>query len=73
MSPVPDDVPVEIKVRDDGPYKVSGPFRLIDPDGNELPLPDGPVALCRCGGSTTMPFCDRTHRERGFCSRVRAS
>jgi len=73
VTGVPDDhPPVEIKVRDDGPYKVTGPVRLIDPEGNELPLPDGPVVLCRCGGSRTMPFCDRTHREREFCSRVRA-
>ena len=29
--------PVEIRVRDDGPYKVTGPVRLVDPEGNEIP------------------------------------
>ena len=45
--------PVEIKVRHNGPYKVTGPIRLIDADGNEYDLgADGePIVLCRCGGS----------------------
>ena len=41
---------VEIKVRDNGPYKVTGPVRLVDADGNAWELEgDRPVALCRCG------------------------
>ncbi len=65
---------VEIKVRDDGPYKVTGPIRLVDADGNEFELAEGnAVALCRCGASQTKPFCDRTHRECGFAARERAS
>lgn len=60
--------PVEIKVRENGPYKVTGPIRLIDAAGNEFDLPsDGkPIVLCRCGGSSTKPFCDGTHRRNGF-------
>ena len=65
---------VEIKVRDDGPLKVTGPVRIIDVDGNEFELPPGDsVALCRCGHSRTKPFCDASHRDAGFCSRARAS
>jgi CDGSH-type Zn-finger protein len=64
---------VEIKVRDNGPLKVTGPIRLIDPEGNELPLPDGPVVLCRCGRSSTKPFCDKSHRDTQFESCVRAA
>ena len=30
------------------------------------------VALCRCGGSTTKPFCDGTHSRRGFAAAERA-
>ena len=26
----------------------------------------GPIALCRCGQSSTKPFCDGTHRDAGF-------
>jgi CDGSH iron-sulfur domain-containing protein 3 len=65
---------VEIKVRDDGPYKVTGPVRLVDADGNEFELTDGKaIALCRCGASQTKPFCDRAHRECGFAARERAA
>ena len=65
---------VEIKARHNGPYKVTGPVRIIDADGNEYELPnDGkPVALCRCGGSKTKPFCDKTHSEIGFQAAERA-
>jgi CDGSH-type Zn-finger protein len=65
---------VEIKVRHDGPYKVTGPVRLIDADGKEYELPeDGkPIVLCRCGGSKTKPFCDKTHSEIGFRAAERA-
>ena len=66
---------VEIKVRENGPYKVTGPIRLIDADGNEFELPAGgePVALCRCGASTTKPFCDKTHSKIGFQAAERAA
>ncbi len=66
--------PVEIKVRESGPYKVTGPIRLIDADGNEFELPDDgkPIVLCRCGASKTKPFCDSTHSEIGFDAATRA-
>jgi CDGSH-type Zn-finger protein len=66
---------VEIKVRESGPYRVTGPITLIDADGNEYELPDDgkPVALCRCGRSSTKPFCDKTHREFGFDACERAA
>ncbi|HWI22302.1 MAG TPA: CDGSH iron-sulfur domain-containing protein [Baekduia sp.] len=57
------DTRVEIKVRDNGPYKVTGPVRLIDPDGGVFELPDGEsIVLCRCGLSQDKPFCDRSHK-----------
>jgi CDGSH-type Zn-finger protein len=65
---------VEIKTRHNGPYKITGPVRLIDADGNEweIPEPDRPIALCRCGGSKTKPFCDGTHKRIGFQAPERA-
>jgi CDGSH-type Zn-finger protein len=63
---------VEIKVRDNGPYKVTGPVRLVDAEGNRWETGEGPIALCRCGRSRTKPFCDRSHRETGFESCERA-
>jgi CDGSH-type Zn-finger protein len=67
---------VEIKVRENGPYKVTGPVRLIDADGNEFDLAphtkDGSIVLCRCGASKTKPFCDKTHSKLGFEAAERA-
>lgn len=67
---------VEIKVRENGPYRVTGPVRVIDSEGNEYDLAphtkNGNIALCRCGGSTTKPFCDGTHSKIGFAAAERA-
>jgi CDGSH-type Zn-finger protein len=65
---------VVIKARENGPYKVTGPVRVIDVDGNEYDLSDKgeAVALCRCGGSQTKPFCDGTHKRIGFQAPERA-
>jgi CDGSH-type Zn-finger protein len=65
---------VTIKVRENGPYLVTGAVTLIDADGNVYELPEGKVglALCRCGRSSTKPFCDKTHREIGFEAAERA-
>ena len=65
---------VVIKARENGPYKVTGPVRIIDVDGNEYDLSDKgeAVALCRCGGSSTKPFCDGTHKRIGFQGPERA-
>lgn len=56
---------VTIKIRDNGPYVVEGDdVKLVDAAGNEVPMIKR--ALCRCGGSTTKPFCDGTHSKIGF-------
>lgn len=63
----PDEVVVTVKVREHGPYKVTGPIRLVDHDGEPIDVPVGDaVILCRCGASKTKPFCDRSHREIAF-------
>ena len=61
-----------IKVRDNGPYLVRGPVKLMDVDGNEFMLTGEAFVLCRCGHSATKPFCDSTHKTVGFKSEVRA-
>jgi CDGSH-type Zn-finger protein len=66
---------VTITVRPTGPYRVSGPFKLVDVDGKEFELPDGwdadrPIALCRCGHSSIKPFCDSTHKEVDWCPKA---
>ncbi len=63
---------VVIKVRESGPYLVTGRVRLIDADGNPYTVTENFV-LCRCGGSATKPFCDGTHRANSFCATQRAT
>ena len=62
---------VQIKVRESGPYLVKGPMTLVDVDGNAYTTEET-VALCRCGGSQTKPFCDGTHKTSGFTATERA-
>ena len=61
---------ITIKIRENGPYFVEGEFRLVDAQGNEVPIKK--AALCRCGGSTTKPFCDGTHSKIGFQGAIAA-
>ena len=58
-----------IKVRHNGPYLVDGDdVTLVDWNGVSYPIPKRPFALCRCGGSSTKPFCDGTHSRKGFAA-----
>ena len=65
---------VEIKARHNGPYKITGPVKVIDADGKEYDLSKRAetIVLCRCGGSQTKPFCDGTHSQIGFEAAERA-
>ena len=51
---------VTIIPSEDGPYIVSGPAVLTDPDGRVIEHPD-PMSMCRYGGPSNKPFCDGTH------------
>ena len=68
-----------IKITRDGPYRVRGDVPLVRTAQVETEYgepvawaPDEPigtrgsVTLCRCGGSSTKPFCDATHAREGF-------
>jgi CDGSH-type Zn-finger protein len=63
---------VKITALDNGPYLVKGSVLILDADGNQFPVERATVALCRCGGSTTKPFCDGTHSKIGFQAAQRA-
>jgi 3-phenylpropionate/trans-cinnamate dioxygenase ferredoxin subunit len=56
---------VTIEIVKNGPLIVNGPVELKDADGKLYPVKER-IALCRCGGSTTKPFCDGTHSRIGF-------
>jgi CDGSH-type Zn-finger protein len=68
-----------IEVEADGPYIVHGPVafvrkvQIVSEHGEPLTWRKESVIatgdnyeLCRCGESTTWPFCDMTHRENFF-------
>ena len=62
---------VRITVRDNGPLRVTGPVILEDAEGTVFE-PKETFSLCRCGLSENKPFCDGTHRKKGFESAPRA-
>ncbi|HXA40847.1 MAG TPA: CDGSH iron-sulfur domain-containing protein [Phenylobacterium sp.] len=53
-----------------GPIVVGGDLselKLTDSTGQPIDVSgEKMIYLCRCGGSTTKPFCDGTHDEIGF-------
>lgn len=63
----PEPESVEITPVRNGPYFVRGPVDIVDPATGQ-PQRETRVALCRCGQSKHMPFCDNTHRAIGFRS-----
>ncbi|NOQ23754.1 MAG: hypothetical protein GQ564_00185 [Bacteroidales bacterium] len=60
-----DDSNTKIQIIKDGPALISGKFVITDINGSKLANADN-VAICRCGKSSTMPFCDGTHNNIGF-------
>jgi CDGSH-type Zn-finger protein len=75
-----------ITVTKNGPYLVEGGVPLANQhivtnsEGESLEWREGDgfpraqkYALCRCGGSSTKPFCDGTHKRNGFDGEETAS
>lgn len=61
---------VQIKVNDNGSYRITGDVELIDAEGNVFETKPS-FSLCRCGLSMKKPFCDGSHKGH-FESVVRA-
>ena len=58
---------ITIRLRRNGPYVIeSDEVKAVDWNGVEYPVSRRPIALCRCGASSTKPFCDGTHSRTGF-------
>ncbi len=57
--------PTKIQIIENGPALVSGEFEIKDINGTKLAKANN-IALCRCGKSSTLPFCDGTHNRIGF-------
>lgn len=65
------DGPVEVKIREDGPYMIRGRIEVIGGDGSEVAKVEK-VSLCRCGAAGDKPFCTGNHRDIGFRKPVRS-
>ncbi|MDM8526685.1 CDGSH iron-sulfur domain-containing protein [Anaerolineales bacterium HSG24] len=57
---------VTITANENGPYLVPGIAKYTDADGNEQETQGKMVAICRCGASANMPFCDGGHKGINF-------
>lgn len=68
-----DNAPVTVTIFDDGPIKIDGNVTLLDENGNAIPNDTGDsIFLCRCGASAEKPFCDGSHHDCSFKSKVSA-
>lgn len=56
--------PVEVKIQMNGPIVIKGTFRFRDSSG-KITEGEQEIYLCRCGGSSSKPFCDDTHKRIG--------
>ena len=55
----------KITINNNGSIKVEGDFQIFDKAGNAYDLGGREViALCRCGLSQNMPFCDGAHKGK---------
>jgi CDGSH-type Zn-finger protein/uncharacterized Fe-S cluster protein YjdI len=61
------DGPLEVTPLTDGPLQVRGNMEIISGTGRVVARLET-ARLCRCGGSSTKPFCDGTHAKIGFRS-----
>lgn len=55
----------EVRFTKDTPYVIKGSPPMETPDGKTREIPEG-ASLCRCGRSSSKPYCDGTHVDIGF-------
>jgi CDGSH-type Zn-finger protein len=54
-----------IEITKNGPYVVTNVWKLTNSKGEALRTEEV-MELCRCGHSTTKPFCSAAHKEFHF-------
>jgi CDGSH-type Zn-finger protein len=63
----PPQAPLSITIKPSGTIVIHGAARILDPEGNEIPIPTfkqpGVIKLCGCGRSGNKPFCDGSHKK----------
>ncbi|MEA1876476.1 MAG: (4Fe-4S)-binding protein [Bacteroidota bacterium] len=62
---VPTPPAAEVTIIENGPAIIKGNFKVADGMGNKIETANQ-IALCRCGGSRNLPFCDGSHLVNGF-------
>jgi len=63
---------VQVNPVRNGPYLIRGRVEVFDPATRETHS-ETRLALCRCGQSKHMPYCDNTHRAIGFRAPARSA
>lgn len=53
---------VEVTLCPDGPLLVRGATTVVDDQGSRHSVTRPVVALCRCGSSGSLPWCDGMHK-----------
>jgi CDGSH-type Zn-finger protein len=54
---------VAVRMCPDGPMLVRGADSVVDADGTSHDVTRPVVAVCACGKSQRMPWCDSTHKS----------
>ncbi len=60
---------IEVRPTDNGPLQLTGNIEICAGTGRTVDRVTS-ARLCRCGGSSTKPFCDGTHAKIGFRSDI---
>ncbi|HUF22174.1 MAG TPA: CDGSH iron-sulfur domain-containing protein [Burkholderiales bacterium] len=58
-------MPNVVQPQVDGPLKVEGEIEIVAADGSPLKK-TAQAWFCRCGKSSSKPFCDGSHKKAGF-------
>jgi CDGSH-type Zn-finger protein len=54
----------EVRIQKDGPILIKGVFRFRESSG-KITEGEQELYLCRCGASSSKPWCDGTHKITG--------
>ena len=60
---------VSVRVCPGGPVLVRGADSIQDPQGIEHAVTRPVVAVCSCGKSARLPWCDSTHKSLTWAAR----
>ncbi len=57
----------EVRILKDGPIMIRGNFTFRDSSG-KITQGEQELYICRCGGSSSKPWCDGTHVKIGVAN-----